>query len=249
MVRLENWQLVNLVCTWRNFRKFLNFFLLLVEDGFRCLEIRRNPLAGWLAGWLAGVSFFFCFFLGCVCMVRVEKIWQIVDLVCGDVYRQLLFFLFWCKRWISFVLRILALVRVTQAYLLEKPMFSNLLELVEALVWNLDFAFESRERRVTCRGGRGGGGGSMRRRTFPLFLFCNSTGFENMCFLHIGIDQSIHPSRLLPMWSCAPFVSSFRFATMSCAIFRHHESSDDGCFANCSSGHRSVRHNYSVVCS
>ncbi len=59
MVRLENWQLVNLVCTWRNFRKFLNFFLLLVEDGFRCLEIRRNPLAScWLAGW----SFFFLLF-------------------------------------------------------------------------------------------------------------------------------------------------------------------------------------------
>ncbi len=31
-------------------------------------------------------------------MVRVEKIWQIVDLVCGDVYRQLLFFLFWCEK-------------------------------------------------------------------------------------------------------------------------------------------------------
>jgi hypothetical protein len=31
-------------------------------------------------------------------------------------------------------LRILALVHVTPAYLLEKPMFSNLLELVEALV-------------------------------------------------------------------------------------------------------------------
>jgi hypothetical protein len=43
-------------------------------------------------------------------------------------------FFFGVKRWISFVLRILALVRVTKAYLLEKPMFSNLLELVEAMV-------------------------------------------------------------------------------------------------------------------
>jgi hypothetical protein len=43
-------------------------------------------------------------------------------------------FFFGVNRWISFVLRNLALVSVTQAYLLEKPMFSNLPELVEALV-------------------------------------------------------------------------------------------------------------------
>ncbi len=62
MIRLENWQLVNFVCTWRNFLKFLNFFLLLVEDGFQDFVVLRYEGIPWLVGWLAGWSFFFLLF-------------------------------------------------------------------------------------------------------------------------------------------------------------------------------------------